>query len=255
MLVLSKCLKCFTFDPYRLCKTQTMQLLLLSNSSISGQPYLDWPKPLINRSLSEGTKAVFIPYAAVTFSYDEYEEMVSKALAEVGVNVKSIHHSSDPVTSIQEAEAILVGGGNTFQLLSELYRNGLVDPIREKVKGGTPYIGWSAGSNVACQSIKTTNDMPITEPPTFDGLQLVNIQINPHYTEQTIVGHGGESRLQRLMEYAAINDTPVLCLPEGCALKIEGDEWKLISSEPCKLIRKGGEVETLHHGVISAIGE
>lgn len=228
-----------------------MKLLLLSNSTIPGQPYLDWPKSLIKRFLQPNANAIFIPYAAVTFSYEKYEEMVSGALAEIGINVRSVHHFDDPVEAVKNADAVLVGGGNTFKLTHDLYSNNLVEAIREKVAEGTPYIGWSAGSNVACQSIKTTNDMPIIEPPSFNGLGLVDLQINPHYTEQTLVGHGGESRLQRLMEYSEINEVPVLCLPEGCALKIEGDEWKLISSEPCKLIRKGGEIETLHHGVIS----
>jgi dipeptidase E len=164
--------------------------------------------------------------------------------------VKGIHRFDDPVKAIQEAEAILVGGGNTFHLLRELYQNKLMDVIRERTKAGVPYIGWSAGSNVACQSIRTTNDMPIVEPSSFDALQLVPIQINPHYTEQTIEGHGGESRLQRLQEYASINEVPVLCLPEGCALKRDGEHYKLISSEPCKLIMKGGEVKTLHHGMV-----
>ncbi|MEQ9186112.1 MAG: dipeptidase PepE [Cryomorphaceae bacterium] len=225
-----------------------MNLLLLSNSTIPGQPYLDWPKSLIERFLPKGAETLFIPYAAVTFSYDEYEKMVGDALAEIGIKVRSIHTFDDPVAAIQKADAILVGGGNTFKLLSELYAKGLVEPIRKTVTNGTPYIGWSAGSNVACQSIKTTNDMPIVEPASFDGLQLVNLQINPHYTELTIKGHGGESRLQRLLEYSAVNDTPVLCLPEGCALQIENDDWSLISSEPCKLIRKGGQVVTVHHG-------
>lgn len=194
---------------------------------------------------------MFIPYAAVTFSYDDYEKMVREALGQIGIKVRSIHTFDDPVKAINEAQAILVGGGNTFKLLSELYKNEIIEPIRTKVTNGTPYIGWSAGSNVACQSIKTTNDMPIMEPPSFDGLGLLDLQINAHYTEQTIQGHGGESRLQRLLEYSAVNETPVLCLPEGCALKIEGESWKLISSEPCKLIRKGGVIQTLHHGPLT----
>ena len=228
-----------------------MNLLLLSNSSIPGQPYLQWPKQTIKHFLGTRKKAVFIPYAAVTFSYDEYEAMVNKALVEVGVEVKSIHHFEDPVDAIMNAESILVGGGNSFKLLNELHRNNIVEPIRRKILENTPYIGWSAGSNVACQSIKTTNDMPIIEPPTFDGLRLVNLQINPHYTEQTIAGHGGESRLQRLLEYSAINKTPVLCLPEGSALKIEGDVWELIYSDSVKLIKSGGEIETIQPGTIS----
>ena len=227
-----------------------MNLLLLSNSTIPGQAYLEWPKPTIKQFLGERKKAVFIPYAAVTFGYDEYESMVKKALGEEGIEVTSIHHFDDPADAIMSAESILVGGGNSFKLLNELYRNNIVEPIRRKVLENTPYIGWSAGSNVACQSIKTTNDMPIIEPPTFDGLRLVNLQINPHYTEQSIAGHGGESRLQRLLEYSAINQTPVLCLPEGCALQIKGDDWSLISAEPIKLIRSGGSIETLRPGII-----
>lgn len=226
-----------------------MQLLLLSNSTMVGQPYLEWPQTLIKKFLVGKSSAVFIPYAAVSFSYDKYEEMVQGALGAF-VDVKGIHRFDDPVQAIQEAEAILVGGGNTFHLLRELYQNKLIDAIRSRVAAGTPYIGWSAGSNVACQSIRTTNDMPIVEPPSFEGLKLVPIQVNPHYTEQTIEGHGGESRLQRLQEYAAINEVPVLCLPEGCALKLDEAGYKLISSEPCKLIMKGGEVKTIHQGMV-----
>lgn len=227
-----------------------MNLLLLSNSTIPGQPYLDWPKRIISRFLGEHKKALFIPYAAVTFSYDEYEAMVKKALSEVGVEVTSIHHFDNAEAAVISAEAILVGGGNSFKLLEQLYTNNIVEAIRKKVDENTPYIGWSAGSNVACKTIKTTNDMPIVEPPTFDALQLIDLQINPHYTEQTIAGHGGESRLERLLEYSAINTTPVLCLPEGTALKVEGDEWSLISSEPIKLIKAGGVIETLHQGIV-----
>jgi dipeptidase E len=231
-------------------KPRAMQLLLLSNSTIPGQPYLDWPKPLIKRLIPAGSSVAFIPYAAVTFSYDKYEEMVSNALSDLNIEVRSTHRALDPVSAIKDADAIFVGGGNTFMLLHTLYKLGLMDPIREKVRSGAPYVGWSAGSNVACQTICTTNDMPIIEPERFDALQLIPLQINPHYTEQTIAGHGGESRLQRLMEYSAVNDVPVLCLPEGCALKVSDEEWRLISSEPCKLIRKGGAIETLHHGVV-----
>lgn len=226
-----------------------MQLLLLSNSTMPGQPYLDWPKPLIKKMLTGKSSVLFIPYAAVSFSYDRYEEMVQGALGAF-TKVTSIHHFDDPLEAVKDAEAILVGGGNTFHLLRALYRNDLMNGIRMQVKQGVPYIGWSAGSNVACQSIRTTNDMPIVEPPSFDALQLVPIQINPHYTEQTLEGHGGESRLQRLEEYAAINDVPVLCLPEGCALKLNGEQYKLISSEPCKLIKKGGVITSLQQGNI-----
>ena len=227
-----------------------MKLLLLSNSTIPGQAYLEWPKDLITDFLGEINTAIFIPYAAVSFSYEDYEEMVMKALEPVGIHVKSLHHAKDPISAIEGAEAILVGGGNTFHLLSELYRLGLVVPIQSKVRSGMPYIGWSAGSNVACPSIKTTNDMPIVNPPSFDGLDLSRWQINPHYTEKTIEGHGGESRKQRLLEYAAVNDIPVLCLPEGTALRVKDDTEEIISESNVKLIHPGGDVEILSPGEI-----
>lgn len=218
-----------------------MQLLLLSNSTMPGEAYLSWPIEHIKKMLSGKRSALFIPYAAVKFSYDKYEEMVQGAISKY-VAVSSIHHSVDPIKSVREAEVILIGGGNTFHLLHELYRNGLMDPIREKVRSGTPYIGWSAGSNVACMSIKTTNDMPIIQPPSFDALQLFPYQINPHFTELTITGHGGETRLQRLEEYASINNIPVICLPEGCAIKVNGSSTELIATEPCKVIGFQGKV-------------
>lgn len=227
-----------------------MKLLLLSNSTMPGQPYLSWPLPLISDALKGIGEAVFIPYAAVTFSYDDYEAMVNKALAGSGIKVKSIHHFDNPEDAVMRAEALLVGGGNTFKLLKTIYDKELLHAIRLKVREGVPYIGWSAGSNLACPSIKTTNDMPVVEPLSFDALQLVKFQINPHYTEKSIEGHGGESRLQRLLEYSAINHSPVLCLPEGCAVKIDGEYIELIAGEACKLIHHGGHSTMLEPGLI-----
>ncbi|MEX2597910.1 MAG: dipeptidase PepE, partial [Salibacteraceae bacterium] len=204
----------------------------------------------IKRFIKNQSTALFIPYAAVGFSYDEYEAKVQKALGAF-VEVKSIHHYTNSKEAVLNAEAIIIGGGNTFQLLMLLQNNDLIEVIQHRVKENIPYIGWSAGSNIACPTIKTTNDMPIAEPNNFNALNLVNYQINPHYTEQTLTGHGGESRLQRLMEYAAINDVPTVCLPEGCAIKIEAGITKLISSEPCKFIQKGGKITSLQHGEIS----
>jgi len=227
-----------------------MKILLLSNSTMPGFPYLEWPKDLIDRILGELREVCFIPYAAVNFSYDQYEQKVQEALNPLGIKVNSIHHSKEPAQDIVSAKAIMVGGGNTFHLLHELYRLKLMDAIRTKVNDGAPYIGWSAGSNVACPTIKTTNDMPIIEPPKFEALNLVNFQINPHFTERTIDGHGGESRLDRLMEYSAINKIPVVCLPEGCALKIDQGKIKLLSAEPVKMVSEHGVISSLHHGVI-----
>jgi dipeptidase E len=227
-----------------------MNLLLLSNSTNPGQPYLNWPLDYIDRFLGSIRNAVFIPYAAVSFSYNDYEAMVNNALDERGIKVKSIHHSDNPAEEIKNAEAILVGGGNTFHLIHMMEELGLKEVIRSKVNEGTHYVGWSAGSNAVCPTIRTTNDMPIIEPKSFEALNLVNFQINPHYTENTISGHGGESRLQRLTEYSAINDIPVVCLPEGCAIRIEDDNTQLLCAEPVKIIYKGGEVKSLQNGMV-----
>lgn len=228
-----------------------MKLLLLSNSTTFGQAYLEWPLDYIDRFMGDRREALFVPYAAVGFSYDEYTEKVGAALGAVGINVTGIHTQGNPAQAIAEAKTILVGGGNTFHLLKTVQELQLMDPLRYAVKNGCIYIGWSAGSNLACPTIKTTNDMPVCQPPSFDALGLVPYQINPHYTDGTVPGHGGESRMQRLNEYLAINDTPVVCLPENCALRIEGDTTRLLSAEPVKYLTAPGEFQTLHHGVVN----
>ena len=161
-----------------------MRLLLISNSTNPGEPFLDYPKHEIRKFLGDKpVKVLFIPYAAVTFSWDQYEARVAERYGEIGHKIISVHKCPDPVKAVDNAEAIAVGGGNTWQLVDRLHRNGLIDPIREKVLSGTPYMGWSAGSNVACPTIMTTNDMPIVEPPSFRAFNLVPFQINPHYLD------------------------------------------------------------------------
>ena len=159
---------------------------------------------------------MFIPYAAVTFSFDIYEQKVSERFAELGFQVKSIHHFSDPVQAVYDAEAIVVGGGNTWQLVRMLHDNQLMKPIREKVMNGALYVGWSAGSNVACPTLRTTNDMPIIDPKGFDTTGLIPFQINPHYLDANPEGHGGETREQRIEEFLEVNpDIYVVGLREG----------------------------------------
>ncbi|HAZ01091.1 MAG TPA: dipeptidase PepE, partial [Marinilabiliales bacterium] len=172
-----------------------MNLLLISNSTNPGEPYLDYPKNDIASFLGTiPVKAVFIPYAGVTVTWDDYEKKVKTRFNEVGHDIVSIHHFANSVEAIEKAEAIIVGGGNTWQLLRLVRQNGLIAPIRKKVLAGTKYIGWSAGSNLACPTIKTTNDMPIADPMGFDALNLIPFQINPHYLDKNPEGHGGETR-------------------------------------------------------------
>jgi len=216
-----------------------MRLLLISNSTNAGEAYLDYPKHNIREFLGEERKnCLFIPYAGVTISFDDYEARVKERFSEIGHDVSSIHHASDPVAAVNEAEAIVVGGGNTFQLIKLIQDFGLIDPVREKVLGGTPFVGWSAGSNVCCPTIRTTNDMPILEPESFNAFNLVPFQINPHYTDKNPPGHAGETREDRIMEYLTANpgDT-VLGLREGCMFRVEGTSMSLIGKLPVRLFR------------------
>lgn len=223
-----------------------MRLLLISNSTNAGEQYLEYPKHEIRNFLGDVKSVLFIPYAAVTFSYDEYEAKVANRLAEVGVGVKSIHKFDNFVEAVEKAEAIVVGGGNTFRLLQCVQDNGLVDAIRRKVLCGTPYIGWSAGSNMACPTIRTTNDMPVVEPESFNALNLIPFQINPHYLDAHPDGHAGETREQRIEEFIALNqDMTVLGLREGCMIRLEGSEYKLIGPKPIRVFKFGQEpIET-----------
>ena len=220
-----------------------MDLLLLSNSTNFGEEYLSYPRQAIKDFLGRiRDNILFIPYAGVTFSWDEYTDKVNEALAEIGIKVSGIHSFGNPVKSIEKAEAILVGGGNSFNLLSELYKNDLIKPIQEKVFSGTPYIGWSAGSNMACPTLKTTNDMPIMEPPSFNALGLIPFQINPHYTEAVIPNHGGESRELRILEFIEANkEMLVIGLPEGMIIQLRNGQYDLIGDKQVKIFKYGIE--------------
>ncbi len=218
-----------------------MKLLLLSNSTNPGEAYLDYPKHNIKAFLGNSPiEVLFIPYAAVTFSYDEYEKKVSDRFSELGYRVKGIHRFEDPIEAVQQAKVIVVGGGNTWKLVRELHDNNLMDAIRKKVKEGTPYIGWSAGSNVACPTLRTTNDMPITDPKTFNTFNLVPFQINPHYLDVHPSNHGGETREMRIQEFIEINpDVYVVGLREATMFWIEGKKIKLIGSRSARIFKKG----------------
>lgn len=215
------------------------RLLLISNSTNPGEAYLDYPKYNIKQFLgNESLKVLFIPYAAVTFSYDEYESKVKNRFQEIGHEVMSIHHYNDPKQAVQEAQAIVIGGGNTWKLVRMLHDNDLMDIIRKKVDNGTPYIGWSAGSNVACPTLRTTNDMPIIDPKGFDTINLVPFQINPHYTDFHPAGHGGETRDDRITEFICENQNIyVIGLREGTMLSVENRKVKLIGEKSAKVFK------------------
>jgi len=210
---------------------------------MAGEPYLDYPKYEIRKFLGEKpVTAVFIPYAAVTFSFDEYCEKVEERFAEVGHHIVGVHTFKDQPKAIEEAEAIVVGGGNTWQLVRMLHDKKLMNPIRENAFNGSPYIGWSAGANIACPTLRTTNDMPIIDPHGFDCAGLIPFQINPHYLDANAEGHAGETREQRIMEFTEINpDMYVAGLREGTILKLENEKLKLIGERSCRIFKKGKE--------------
>jgi len=225
-----------------------MRLLLISNSTNAGEEYLDYPKHNIKEFLGEKpVKALFIPYAGVTVSFDDYEAKVKTRFNEVGHDVVSIHHFEDPVQAVEEAEAIVVGGGSTWNLLHMVHKNKLTEPIRRKViEGNMPYIGWSAGSNLASPTIKTTNDMPIIDPLGFDALNLVPFQINPHYLDANPEGHGGETREDRIQEFMVINpEVYIAGLREGTMFLVEDGTLKLIGDRKCRLFKNGQETREL----------
>jgi len=225
-----------------------MKLLLSSNSTLFGEPYLGFCKYEINSFLADfsSKNIIFIPFAAVSFSYDEYEQNVIDGLNNPEIEIKSIHHFENKKEAISNADAIIIGGGNTFHLLHEIYRLGIYDTLKEKVQKGTPYIGWSAGSNMACPSIKTTNDMPIIEPQSFNALDFIPFQINPHYLDANPDGHNGETREQRLIEFLAVNkEIKVAGLREGSMFKIIDNSISLIGNKKVRIFEFGKDAQEL----------
>ena len=217
-----------------------MNLLLISNSTNAGEEYLQYPIEQIAKFLKGVSEVVFVPYAAVTFSYAAYEAKVQARFNQIGIKVNSVHRAKNPRQMIRNAQAICVGGGNTFALTKKMQEQGLMQAIRRKISEGTPYVGWSAGSNVCCPTICTTNDMPIVQPESFKAIGAVKFQINPHYLDANPEGHAGETREQRIMEYIAANPRRwVVGLREGCMLHVEGDKMELIGSRPMRIFKKG----------------
>jgi dipeptidase E len=218
-----------------------MELLLLSNSTMPGEPFFQWPMDHVRAFVNGKKRVALATYAAPEAQRDAYHTKVNEVFGPLGVDLVPLHAEVDPSATLNTVDAVAVGGGNSFLLLRDLYRTGLIKAIAHRVKDGLPYFGWSAGSNVACPTIMTTNDMPIVEPPTLRAMHLVPFQINPHYTEATIPGHGGESRDQRIAEYLALNThTTVVGLREGSLLHVANGRMEL-HGKNMKVFRAGQE--------------
>ena len=234
------------------------QLLLISNSTNPGEAYLEWPEPIISKFLNSTTvrKILFIPFAGVNLtpagvnpSYEIYTEKVRKVFGKLGYEVYSIVDEENPVKAVEDAECIMIGGGNTFFLVYMLYKWKIMEAIRQKILAGTPYIGWSAGSNVACPSLRTTNDMPIVEPESFNTLNVIPFQINPHYLDAHPTDHGGETREQRIMEFLAVNPlVKIAGLRERSALLVEGNRIGLVGNRPMRYFEFGKEPREFNPG-------
>lgn len=204
----------------------TKRVLMLSSSRVANEGYLQHANPMFKQHLRGITELLFIPYAGVSINWDDYTSKVQQALPDF--SVEGIHNFNNSKQAIANAQAILVGGGNTFNLLNQLYALDLLAPIKHSVSKGTPYVGWSAGSNICGNSIRTTNDMPIVQPPSFNALNFVPFQLNPHYTDYHPPGFNGETRAQRIEEFCTLNPKmPVIGIREGSALLLDNDSLSL----------------------------
>jgi dipeptidase E len=221
---------------------ETKRILLISSSKIYGSGFLDHAEAEIRGLLADIKRVLYVPYALS--DHDKLAAMAQERFEKMGYALTSIHKSSNPVQAVNDTDAIFVGGGNTFRLLKALYDRALLGPIRERVAGGMPYMGASAGSNVAGPTIRTTNDMPIVEPLSFDALGLVSFQINPHYIDADPTStHMGETREERLMQFLEENETPVVGLREAAMLRIEHGKTTLRGSSGARVFRRGASPE------------
>ena len=223
--------------------------LLISASSYQDTGYLRHCKNWVKDFLGENGKEeiLFIPYAGVRRTNDEYEQKVIDRLK--NKNIKSIHHYEDKISAIKNANSIAVGGGNTFMLLYTLYKLNLIEPIKEAVANGAKYFGWSAGANIAGKTMMTTNDMPIIMPKSFDSLNIFPYQINPHFISGKLAGHNGESREERLEEFLIANPKETIyALPEGTALLVDDSEAEVIGHSEILKFEYQKEIEKIEVG-------
>lgn len=215
-------------------------LLLASTSTLHGSDYLEYLLPELKQHFTNCKTILFIPYARPSgISHEEYTEKTALAFAKIKLNIRGIHEYENPVEAIQNAEGIFTGGGNTFLLVNELYRNKIMIPLKETLEKGIPYLGTSAGSNISGLSMQTTNDMPIVYPPSFQTLGLIPFNLNVHFQDADIQSkHMGESRETRINEFHQFNNFPVLGLKEGSWLEIKANKIVLKGNLSAKLFRK-----------------
>jgi dipeptidase E len=226
------------------------RMIIASTSTIHGSGYLDYLLPTLNDFFKNIKTLLFIPYARPSgISYDDYTELVKKKLSKINVVVKGIQEFKNPKEAIQNADAIFTGGGNTFELVNQLYQNDLIATLQTALASGTPYLGTSAGSNICGVTMMNTNDMPIVYPPSFTTLGCFPFNINAHYldTDENST-HMGETRETRIKEFHIFNDTPVLGLREGSWIQITGDSIVLKGNLTAKLFQQNKKTLELESG-------
>ncbi|MEO5891970.1 MAG: dipeptidase PepE [Ferruginibacter sp.] len=227
------------------------RILVFSSSRAGNESYLETTLAAIENFLGgKVLNIAFIPFASVANDYNEYGALVKNGLKSLPYLIETVL-PANAKEMIEKADVIMVGGGNTFKLLHDIYDLKLLDIIRDKVNAGTPYIGWSAGSNISGPTIGTTNDMPVIEPKSFNALGLLPFQINPHYTNVKPEGHHGETRDQRLQEFIILNPgVPVVALPEGTALKLDNGLLKFIGEKEAVLFYINEQDENVRREII-----
>jgi len=215
-------------------------IIIASTSTLHNGSYLDYLLPELEKHFKKVTTILFIPYARPSgISHDKYTEKVRQTFALINKKVTGIHEFQDPIKAINEAEGIFTGGGNTFVLVNELYRNNIIDSLEKVVNNGTPYLGTSAGSNICGLTMNTTNDMPIVYPPSFRTLGFVSFNINPHYLDPDLNStHMGETRETRINEFHSYNPQPVIGLREGSWLDVKGESIRLKGNLTARLFQK-----------------
>ncbi|HEX8017475.1 MAG TPA: dipeptidase PepE [Flavobacterium sp.] len=215
-------------------------IIIASTSTLHEGRYLEYLLPVLQSHFKNCSTILFIPYARPGgISHDEYTQKAASVFQTINISVKGIHEFEDPETALKNAEGIFTGGGNTFLLVTQLYRNNAMQVLSETVKNGIPYLGTSAGSNICGLSMQTTNDMPIVYPPSFQTLGLIPFNLNPHYLDPDLQSkHMGETRETRIKEFHAFNSIPVLGLREGSWLEVKGEKITLKGNLPARLFQK-----------------
>ncbi len=228
-------------------------MIIASTSTIYGSEYLEYILSTLQEFFKDINEVLFIPYARPSgITYDEYTSLAAGVFSKINISIKGIHQFKDPKKAIENARAIFTGGGNTFELVTTLYKYDLMDIIKNTVENGTLYFGTSAGSNITCKTMQTTNDMPIIHPPSFKTLGLIPFNINAHYLDPDLNSkHKGETRETRIKEFHTYNELPVLGLREGSWLEVNDETIILKGSLTAKLFCKSKEAIEIKSGELN----